>query len=284
MRRSSLNLPVALVATLVVGLAAGSAEAGYMVGFTWDRSVDYDAGTVHGSSLGNPNTDAEGNPVWSMESTNSAGDGLGGANPWYKGATQLQVWDNSWYGGGPVWARGDNTNPPIGSTGLTHNISSGGTYGNVPLIRWINPIDRDVQIDIDGDLTVLWRGGGGQAGNVDFDVAIAMVDVSEGTTNLLWGELYEKPTDDTSWESLSMPVAISGLWLEPGDELLIGHRGQGTAGNTWPNLADNLTLTITGIVPEPSALALAVVGLAGCGGLLGRRRRRRPTRRRAGGG
>ena len=149
---------------LLIGLAgaARTAEAGYTEGFIWDRSVDYDAGTVAFSTVGNPNTDAEGNGVWQMESTNAAGDGLGGASPWYEGATQLQVWDNSWYGGGGLWARGDNVNPGIKNTAMTHNIG-GTTYANVPLIRWLNPVVQGYWIDITGSLTEGWAGPSGWA-------------------------------------------------------------------------------------------------------------------------
>jgi hypothetical protein len=247
---------------LAVGLLVcleSPTQAAYYHGFVWDRSVDYDAGTTHGSTAGNPSTDAEGNPVWRMESTNAAGDGLGGPNPWYEGATQLQVWDSSWFGGGPVWARGDDVNPPIGSTNLTHNISNSGVYNNVPLIRWMNPLSFATKIDIAGDLTVLWRGGGGLSDNIDFDVVI--VQRSGSTYNVLFGEVFEKPTDDQTWEELTKSVSLPGIWVQPGDEILIGHRGHSPATRAaWPNLQDNLTFEIAAIaVPEPTTMFVWLV-------------------------
>jgi hypothetical protein len=258
---------------LVVGVAvvwAGPAAADYIKGFTWDRSADYDPGTVPGSSLGNPNTDAEGNGVWQMESTDLAGDGLGGINPWYQGPTQVQVWDDSWYGGGPAWTRGDNVNPPMSAGDMTHNVG-GGTYGNIPLVRWLNPVEHGLFLDIEGTLTERWRGGGGVSSNVDFDVVIAHYDLSTDTYNVLFGQLFEKPTDDNSWEDLSVPVSISNYWVAPGDAILISHRGLSTAGSTWPNLQDDLVFELHDF-PEPGTVTLLVFGGLG---LLARRRRRR---------
>jgi len=256
----------ALVIALVVVAPAMSAHAGYYYGFVWDRSADYDPGTTHGSSAGNPNTDAQGATVWSMESTNSAGTGLGGANPWYTVATQLQVWDDSWYGGGPTWARGDNSNPPIGSTSLTHNISNSSVHSNIPLIRWLNPLDETGILQITGTLTENWRGASNACGNIDFDVAIVHYDASALTYDVLYGELFEKPHDDTRLESLSDSIALSVL-VEPGDQIIVSHRGRATSGNSWPNLSDDLTLRL---VPEPTSLALLGLGALG----LFRRRRR----------
>lgn len=259
---------IAIFAALAV--TATSAQA-YMYGFVWDRSVDYDPGTIHGSSLGNPNTDAMGIGVWQMESTNSAGDPLGGANPWYEGTTSIQVWDNSWYGGGPTWARGDNVNPPMGSANVTANVSNAALLGNAPLVRWTNPVDRPFPLEISGDLTINWRGGGGKSGNVDFDVAVVHFDASANTYDLLFGETYEKPTDDDSWTSLSMAVHIGQVWVEPGDQIIISPRGLSASGSTWPHLVDDLTLTM---MPEPASLSLLGLGALG---LAARRRRTRRT-------
>jgi len=248
----------ATVVALALALGAAPACAGYYYGFVWDRSADYDPGTTHGSSDGNPNTDTNGNPVWSLESTNAAGDGLGGANPWYQGATQLEVWDSSWYGGGPTWARGDNVNPGISPTSLTHNISNSSLHGNVPLVRWFSPVDESFSLQITGSLTENWRGGGGLSDNVDFDVAIAHFDASANTYDTLFGEVFEKPTDDQSWESLTKDVAVFAT-IEPGDQIIVSHRGQTPSprGSTWPNLADDLIFTQT---PEPATLTLLGLG------------------------
>jgi len=263
---------LAFVAAAAVALSLGASSAqaaNYGYGFVWDRSVDYDAGTIHGSSAGNPNTDSQGSAVWAMESTNAAGDGLGGANPWYEGATQLQVWDDSWHGGSGLWARGDNDNPPITSTALTHNISNASLHGNIPLVRWFSPVAETITLEITGSLTENWRGGSGLSDNIDFDVAIVHFDASLNTYEVLFGELFEKPTDDQSWESLTRDVAVSAT-IEPGDQILVGHRAltPSPRGSTWPSLTDNLVFTQT---PEPTSLALLGLGALG---LAARRRRK----------
>ncbi len=262
---------------LLIGLAgaARTAEAGYTEGFIWDRSVDYDPGAIPFSPVGNPNTDAEGNGVWQMESTNAAGDGLGGASPWYEGATQLQVWDNSWYGGGGVWARGDNVNPYVNQGSLLHNINPASNWVHIPLVRWLNPIAQGYWIDITGSLTENWRGPGGQAANIDFEVVIAHLDAETGLYTVLFGDLFEKPTDDTSLESLTKAVSISGVYLTAGDQILISHRGL-TSGSAWPSLNDNLEFELTEFIPEPATMTLLAFGGMG---MLIRRRRRKPRER-----
>jgi hypothetical protein len=271
------NLRATLILLLALGLMAlgcGVAQAAYYPGFVWDRSVDYDEGTVVGSTLGNPNTDAEGNPAWSIESTNALGTGLGGASPWYEGTTFLHVWDDSWYGGAGAWTRGDNVNPPIRGTSMTANISSAGLRSNVPLVRWINPVDYPTKLDITGDLRIDWRGGGGTSANIDFDVAVAKHDVLSDTWTVLYGSLFEKPHDDNSFESLTKSVSLSGVWVQPGDEIIVSPWAYGSSGSTWPSLADDLTFSIAAIViPEPATLFIWT--LLGAAALAAGWRRRR---------
>jgi len=266
------RLAVASAASAALLFAGVLPAATYGPGFVWDRSVDYDAGTVHGLTLGNPNTDSQGVGVWRMESTNGGGDPLGGANPWYQDDTTIQVWDNSWYGGGGVWARGDNVNPPMGQDSITMNVSNTGLRGTAPLVRWINPVHAGVELEITGELTVNWRGGGGQSGNVDFDVVIAHVDKQNGTTSVLFGETFEKPHDDTTWESLSMPVDLLADGIGEGDEIIISAWGLGTSSSTWPNLADDLSFELTAVVPEPATMGLLALAAGALGGYIRRRR------------
>ena len=263
---------IVAVTAAALMLGAGSARAAYMAGFTWDRSDDYDAGMIPGSTVGNPSTDVEGSGVWRMESTDVAGDGLGGANPWYEGATMVHVWDDSWYSGPGAWTRGDNVNPPIRGGDMTMNISNVGLRANAPLIRWISPVGAPIDVDITGTWTVEWRGGGGESGNIDIDAVIAHVDVSAGVTSVLHSLVFEKPTDDTSLETLSAPVSLLGVRLEPGDQVIISGRGQGFAPSTWPNLVDDLTFSIENVVPEPATLALLGLAAAGLGAYARRRR------------
>ena len=258
----------AALTVFTLAFVTTSVNAEYVPGFVWDRSVDFDEGTVAGSASGNPSTDAEGNGVWQMEYTMSAGDGLGGANPWYEGTTGLMAWDDSWFGGTGKWARGDDLGGMITADGLNHS-AEGAWYGFIPVVRWLNPVSDPFQMSVTGHVRANWRGANNQSANVDVDVIIAHEDSSEGTMSLLFAETLEKPTDDNSWEGLDVHVNIAAIQLESGDSLLISARAQGAADDFWMPLGDALTFQI---VPEPSTIALLGMGALASLALIRRRR------------
>ena len=224
-------------------------NAEYLAGFIWDRSNEFDQGTTPGSTVGNPNTDSEGNSVWQMEYTRAAGDGLGGSNPWYQGQVDLMVWDDDWFNRGGVWAAGDNLNPCISDIACTHNLLDG-NFSRIPVVRWINPVEQCFCMTIDGPLTISWEGISGQADNIDAEVVIAHVDASLSTINVIYSRVFEKPTDDRTPESVEENIAISSLCIAPGDEVVLSVRGQsvspsqGGEPHGWLGFYDNLTFEI----------------------------------------
>lgn len=132
MSRVSMIRVVGSLFALSVSSAALAVD--YTAGYLWNRSQQWTGGTVPGSTLGNPDDDTLGNPVWTHAI--SEGGGLGSATPWYSQPYSLLVWDNYWYGNGgsPVWARGYagpesdpsqnlNLNPPISRWAMTHDVS-----------------------------------------------------------------------------------------------------------------------------------------------------------------
>jgi hypothetical protein len=137
------------------------APTAYQEAYVWDRSVDWTPGTQPGTSTGNPDNDLRGNPVWEYVRV-TGGDGVGGANPWYKQTQSLQVWDNDWYGQAGRWVKADNTLPTVTQTGMEIR----GT--DSPMAKWLNPTGKPVMIDLAGSLTLSWRGGAN--GNVDLAV------------------------------------------------------------------------------------------------------------------
>ncbi|HUT60939.1 MAG TPA: hypothetical protein VNA25_24085 [Phycisphaerae bacterium] len=263
----SLFLAITAVVSLCgrpVLAVAGLLDAEYGAGFVWDRSADYDPGTVHGSSLGNPNTDAAGNGVWQMEYTDSAGDDLGGADPWYQGATSLARWDSDYFHNGRgTWARDNDLGGEFSQGHIVHLIDAWTVphdYEYVPILRWLNPVPDPFEMTIEGTLGILWRGNRNLAADVAVDVVVAHLDASDGTTSLLYAETFDKPTHDGSQEELYVPFDPVSLWIEPADELLISLRARGTDIEKYILLADDLTMQMA-TIPEPSTLTLLFLGL-----------------------
>lgn len=174
----------------------------------YNRAAEWTtAGLVHGSSAGNPV-----NGIWKYEYVPS-GDGLSGADPWWDNPGVLSVWDNSWYGQPGVWARGDNANPPISQTGMTHTINAG-NFPNKPRASWIAPADSIV--DITGTLSASWGGGATQ------DLEMAVGRISGKNHTLLWSGLVSQggPTS----HSLSPVRALKAIDVSQGDLLVVTTR------------------------------------------------------------
>ena len=253
-----------LAGLVLVGSPAAKAE--YVAGFVWKRSADYDEGTTQNSTIGNPNTDSEGAGVWQYETTDTAGDGLGGANPWYEGNTALMVWDGSWYGRTfGVWAQGEDTCAPILADRFHHTLRSE-LYGDlfhshVPIVRWLNPVSVPLELKITGTLSLCW--GGPQPADVDMDLLIGFLGASEDTITPLYAKTFEPPDDGSN--NLSDAVDIPSLWIDPGDQVIISGRAHSPAPYAFNKVYDDLTFQINSIVPAPSKLvglvSMGIVGL-----------------------
>jgi hypothetical protein len=111
------------------------------------------------------------------------GGGLGTENPWHSQRGTFLVWDASWFGGVGLWARDDETSPPISRNGTTHVISGQEVWEHIPLIRWINPFDG-FSVDLLGRLEILWSGNNGVGEPVEVDVAVALRDLSENSVDV----------------------------------------------------------------------------------------------------
>lgn len=262
------NCLVGLTAlVLVVGGFGSEVFAEYVPGFTWNRLADFDLGTQHLSTLGNPNTDSEGSAVWQYESTDAAGDPLGGANPWYEGATSLMVWDSNWYGQWQRWARGDDFGGMVGPDHLQHLFQQG-DGDHAPVVRWLNPVSDPFVMTITGTLYVHGdTSGGGFSG---IDVVIAHVDHSDNdAVSLLYGSTFAEEDSEQS-------VAISGVGIEPGDQIILSGRGLRPSTEGYISVRDGgLTFTFSSApVPGPSCL-VALIGIGAMALLIAARRRLR---------
>jgi len=207
----------------------------------WNRERDFTPGTLHGRTAGNPDNDAFGFPVWQMESVQ--GGALTEGSPWFTVAGQKMVWDGNWFGGGAsLWARGDDANPPIGQTALTHNISDGSLWPYIPLVRWLNPLGTQT-VDVVGELEVNWSGSSGVGSPVTVDVVVAHRARATGLVTALYTGTVDKPTPgDTIGDVVLLPVDVRNVVVAAGDELIVTHRARNAVSPRWINLFDRLTV------------------------------------------
>jgi hypothetical protein len=213
----------------------------------WNRFADFTPGTVHGSRLGNPDDDSFGFPVWSYEYVR--GGALDSAEPWYAGAPARMVWDANWFNGGlGVWARGDDLNPPISSGTLTHNLSDSSIWPFIPAVSWRNPFGA-MEVDLIGELEVIWSGAGSVGSPVDVDVVIALHEAATGVVQALYTNTVSKPDPgNTIGDSVLLPVQIESIRVEHGDELIFSLRGHSVVSSRWLHLNDRVA-----IVPSSEA-------------------------------
>lgn len=241
------------------GKCLPAASGDYSPGFTWQRSSDWrvQPASYAGTTNGNPVPDSMGNPVWSYEWVQGGG-ALGTANPWYIQPSRRLVWDMNWYAtGASGWARADDVGngvaqdytPLVMQTAMTQSLSPTPPITSPdqsPLVRWMNPADEPLQLSISGIFSVGWEGlTGGYPVNVDLVVA---QESAAGAFHILFTNTVSKPHSDATAEVLDVPVNTSAL-VNPGDNLLITLRANGTNIGNWITLADPLTIVVEARVP-----------------------------------
>jgi hypothetical protein len=232
----------------------------------FERATNWVPGISQGTTINNPST-VGGQAAWQYEVTQ--GDSIGSVNPWYEQAGQLMTWDPAWYSTGwGVWSKGDNLNPPVLPGRLIHNVHPS-TWGDVPLVRWMNPFGNTAA-SIAGTLTLNWNGVNGLGRPVNVDVVIAKQNTITNSTTVLYSTTVAKPNPFPSvGDSVFLPISLTGISLAAGDTIIVSHRGQSSVGplGAWVNLYDSLGVTV---VPAPGSAMLL-----GLGGVLAVRRRRR---------
>jgi len=210
---------------MIVGamaVVAWGCETGLLAATFFNRSAGWSTtGMVHGTSTNNPV-----NGMWRYEYVGT-GDGLTGADPWWNNAGAAMVWDSSWYGGGGLWAKGDNSSPPIDSARLTHNNSS--NYNDKPRAGWISPSAGFVNVS--GTLSTNWLAGA----SADLDIAIAKRSAG-GSYQHLWSGTA-KTAGPTSFNLTAEP-GLKNVPVNPGDSIVWTTRAAAASGG-WTDLIDN---------------------------------------------
>lgn len=253
---------------------AADAAGPYPLGFTWNRAADWTPGTAENFSwgAGNPNADAVGHRVWSMEWIDVAGD-ITSPQPWFEQPGTLMVWDADWFGFGGVWARANDLQPPIYQDSFVHDLR-GDLYQHPSLVRWTNPAGDNVQVRCSGTLTVHWSGEFGLGLDVDVDVVIAKV--SAGQTTTLASETIENPKPGEVGAEVELKIDLTDVPMNAGDSIAITARArEGSEFFYFIRSFDDLTITLTSLptIPQPvcpgDLNGDGTVGAADLGMLLG---------------
>lgn len=216
----------------------------------WQRSTEWTAppASAAGTSVGNPDDDARGIPVWTYGYTTGGGS-LNSASPWFLEPVTPMVWDTAWFGqaGNGVWAAGDDLNPPIGSGALTDNRVD--SAGRIPVVVWTAPVDLPGYVRVFGPMRLTWSGGGDAPQNrAPADIVIALQRAAGGPVQILWSvNQTTRPSCtfiDCPYRDFSVNSWTTDL-LE-GDRILISTRalraGDGHPQHGWNVLADSLRI------------------------------------------
>jgi hypothetical protein len=249
---------------IVLGLAAG-AHAQYSVGYTWNRFNEWvDRPAVdNGTSNGNPSADFVGNPVWLYQWIDGGGP-LGSAQPWYTLAGVNDVWNSMWFGMAPAWSRAPDVSPPIFQDSLLHDLDNElplQKFSHAPALSWISPIGRTAKLSVSGMATVSW---GGATGGFPTAVDVVVVDrhAAAGGTTVLYQSTFTKPTPDSSYQSIDIPLSLSTI-VSPGDSIMLSLRGYDPHNSNWMQLYDRqLNYQITALPLPGDANADGTVNFA----------------------
>ncbi|MFM1943956.1 MAG: hypothetical protein RI897_2938 [Verrucomicrobiota bacterium] len=214
-------------------------------GVSWNRFDDWDNGLGSATFSGNPDDDRFGFRTWQADYVQ--GGALDEANPWFTQHGARMVWDNSWFGGTALWARGNDLSPLVSSTGSTHVLSSAELWNHIPVIRWIAPVELG-SVDVVGRLRIRWSGSGGVGSPVDVDVVVALLDLSAGTVTPLLSTTVSKPTaGDSIGDEVLLNVDLRNVLASQGDEVIVTHRARQAKSSRWIDLIDDLTILPSGI-------------------------------------
>ena len=222
---------------------------------SWNRERDYLPGTANLSTAGNPGLDQFGFPTWRLEYV--IGGGFNDAAPWYRQSGGLLLWDSDWYGVGGYWAMQDNLGAVVWKQGLSHNLTGGSWFESIPAVSWISPVSGN--IDVLGELELLWSSGGNAAETYPVDIALVVRRRSDGEFVPIFTNTVFKPTPSLSApESIRIPVGITNLNLAVGDEVRVTHRGRASFAPMYLNLNDRLEFVLS--APKRSSEVTLNVG------------------------
>lgn len=257
MQRLVCAAPALSAALAAFFVPAPGATAQYVAGFEWNRAADWLAGSEHGALVNNPGPDSAGSPVWAYEV--AKGGGLGSSDPWYAQPTVAMTWDSAWWDSGHgAWSLGDDVNPPISADRMTHNLGVL-NHGNMPLVRWTNPVGDGALVKIGGSLITMWTGDGFVGAPTDVDLVIGLFDASESSVSIIYQATLSKPLAFLSvGDSVESVLDLAPVALDSGDSVLVTLRAQDVLPGRWVALHDSgLTLTL---VPGPGSAAILGLG------------------------
>ncbi len=210
----------------------------YKVGHIWDREADWNNGTKEKTTLGNPDDDSLGMPVWRYEYSEEGGGRLSN-DPWYKKETQLLQWDEHWYSqkkGGWVMEE-DNQSAVLISVDSFLDYQNSEINCNM-LVRWINPTGKSVRLKLLGTVLATWR-----------KKAISPIDLiifkekNDGAYEEIWS-LDALPIGNGK-QTVDFDSLQKTFWIKPEESLLFTVRTTGK--KDWIRVVDSFQLELVEI-------------------------------------
>ena len=228
----------------ISGRIAG--DLAYPAGFIWQRFLDYRAGTVSGATNGNPLLDPFGSPVWqySWVDQNQAT----AQTPWFALTPAKMVWSSSWFGRPELarWQRGNDVSPIVDLNYLTQGNVFNSQQQYAPVVKWSNPLGRDVAVSVTGPGQAIW-GFAPTPGRIE--VVISKRSGITGLVMPLFQQEFAKPTANTTSESVSFQVSLPYVNLSPVDEILFAMRKVNALGFNENTLFDDSQIQIRLLTP-----------------------------------
>jgi eukaryotic-like serine/threonine-protein kinase len=211
-------------ATLLCGGAAlvfkaNDTPAVYKPGFSWRRGNDWRPGLKVGSSDGNPGADTFGNPTWAYSYISGGGDGASNTPWWGQPRTPL-TWDDQYFDDAGSWSRGDNGVPRVASTYAVQRFMTDEERPVVPVIEWINPTGRVIQVAFKGVFKIAFERGA----TAPAWVAI-LRETASGKMDPLLVQPIKRKESVADGVPILLPVDLDRILLQPGDRILSTLRG-----------------------------------------------------------
>ncbi len=207
----------------------------YKVGHIWNRKADWNNGTKEKTTLGNPDNDSLGIPVWRYEYSEEGGGRLSN-DPWYKKETQLLQWDDHWYtqkSGGWVIEE-DNQSAVLISVDSFLDYQDSEINCNM-LVRWINPTGKSVRLKLSGTVLATWR-----------KKAISPIDLiivkekNDGAYEEIWS--VDALPIGNGKQTVNFDSLQKTFWIKPEESLLFTVRTTGK--KDWIRVVDSFQLEL----------------------------------------
>lgn len=193
-----------------------------------------------GASTGNPVADGLGQPTWQYEFVQVEDEN----QPWFAQTRQLLVWDPTFFGG-RAWARSEDKPPSIQAAYFDH-VQTDEHRAYIPIIRWQNPVQRQIRVQVVLDVSLLPQNVEGEAAPSN---EVRLVVGHQPSTGLPPVVLYEETVVVNGTQNINirpLPATVA-----PQGSVFVTVRGAGDKG--WITVVDRMRVVLVGYESGPAA-------------------------------